>query len=162
MDLIRDLRALAFASRLKRLGDRLKAEATLVYEAGGIDFNDSWFLVAVALSRKDRIAVTEMAAILGVSHAAVSQMATAMERAGYVTSEPDSSDRRRTLLCLTGKGQATIEALMPLWHAIGHCTEELIDSTGQNLLLAITQIENELNERCLFDRVSRRMRSSDR
>ena len=150
---------MTFASRLKRLGDRLKTEATRVYEAGGIDFNDSWFLVAVALSRRDRVAVTEMAATLGISHAAVSQMATAMERKGHVASESDKSDRRRTLLYLTEKGRSTIEALQPMWDAIGHCTDELIDCTGQDLLLAITQIEDRLKERSLFDRVSHRMQA---
>jgi len=51
-DTMREYGAMAFASRLKRLGDRLKAEATSLYRANGIEFNDSWFLVAFLLSKR--------------------------------------------------------------------------------------------------------------
>ena len=43
MDMMSEFGALAFASRLRRLGDRLKAEATKLYRANGIEFNDSWY-----------------------------------------------------------------------------------------------------------------------
>lgn len=154
MDLIRDLRAMTLASRLKRLGDRLKSEATRIYHANGIDFSDSWFLVAMVLSQRDHASVTEMAESLDVSHAAISQMAAAMERKGLVTSTPDDEDRRRSLLALTRKGKATVESLKPLWKAVGDCTDEIIDATGHDLLGAITQIEEQLTERSLFERVS--------
>ena len=162
MDLISELCTMAFASRLKRLGDLLKADATRIYQANGIDFHDSWFLVAVALSRQDRISVTDMAVTLGISHAAISQMASAMERKGYIASEPDKKDRRKTLLYLTNEGRSTIEMIQPFWDAISLCTDELIDSTGKDLLLAITNIEEQLKERSLLDRVSNKMQHRNR
>ena len=74
MDLLEELGAFAFASRLKRLSDRLKAEATTVYHHQGVDFNDSWFQVGYLLSRKDLMGITEIAKALGISRPAVSQM----------------------------------------------------------------------------------------
>jgi DNA-binding MarR family transcriptional regulator len=162
MALVRELHGKTFASRLKRLGDRLKTEATRVYHQNGIEFNDSWFLVAVALSRQDRIAVTEIAEELGISHAAVSQIAAAMKDKGLVGSEPDSSDGRKTLIHLTEHGKSTVETLEPIWEAIGDCAEELIESTGQDLLGALTLVEEQLKERSLCDRVSHKLQQPTR
>jgi len=157
MDTMREFGAIAFASRLKRLGDRLKAEATKIYRANGIEFNDSWFLIALVLSNREGISVTEAAEALGISHAAISQMATAMERKGLLVGRQDEGDRRRTLLYLTEKGRSTVEALRPIWDAVGECTEDLYASTGKDFLLAISEIEKQLEQQDLFTRVTERL-----
>jgi DNA-binding MarR family transcriptional regulator len=149
---------MAFASRLRRLSDRLKSEATELYRANGIEFNDSWYLVALALSNHEGISVTEVAEAFGISHAAISQTATAMERKGLLVGSPDERDRRRTLLHLTKEGRSAIETLRPIWDAVGECTEELITSTGKDLLLAILEIEEQLEQQNLFTRVTERMK----
>ena len=154
MDLLRDFGAMTFASRLKRLGDRLKAEATKLYNARGIEFNDSWFLVAFLLPRKEGLSVTDMAEMLGISRAAISQMYKAMERNGLLVVHTDDHDRRRRLLYLTEKGKDSVTALEPIWNAIGECTEGLIDATGQDVLTAIAEMEDTLGDQGLFERVN--------
>ncbi|HER43931.1 MAG TPA: MarR family transcriptional regulator [Candidatus Eisenbacteria bacterium] len=154
MDLLRDFGTMTFASRLKRLGDRLKAEATRLYNARGVEFNDSWFLVAFLLSRNEGLSVTDMADMLGISRAAVSQMYKAMERNGLLVVHTDDRDKRRRLLYLTEEGRAAVTALEPIWNAVGKCTEDLVRETGQDVLKALSDIENELEERSLFERVS--------
>ncbi len=148
---------MVFASRLRRLGDRLKAEATRLYRANGVEFNDSWFLVAFVLSNRDGISVTEIADALGISHAAISQMATTMEHKGLLVARLDKRDRRRTLLHLTQKGRSAVDVLRPIWNVIGECTEELLASTGKDFLPAITEIEEQLERRSLFTRVTERI-----
>lgn len=154
MDLLRDFGAMTFASRLKRLGDRLKAEATKLYNAHGIEFNDSWFLVAFLLSNNEGLSVSDMAEMLGISRAAISQMYRAMERNGLLVVHRDDRDRRRRLLYLTERGRSAVMALEPIWNAVGDCTDELIETTGQDVLRAITDLENELEKQNLFDRVN--------
>lgn len=154
IDLLRDFGAMTFASRLKRLGDRLKAEATRLYHSQGIAFNDSWFLVAFLLSRNEGLSVTDMAESLGISRAAVSQMYRAMERNGLLVVAGDDRDRRRRLLYLTEEGRAAVKALEPIWNAVGECTENLAGSTGHDVLEAISKMEVELEKRSLFERVS--------
>lgn len=154
MDLLRDFGAMTFASRLKRLGDRLKAEATKLYNDHGVEFNDSWFLVAFLLSRNEGLSVTDMAEMLGISRAAISQMYKAMERNGLLVVHTDDRDRRRRLLYLTEEGKAAVTALEPIWNAVGECTETLVKETGQDILKALSDIEDELAERSLFERVS--------
>jgi DNA-binding MarR family transcriptional regulator len=159
MDMMRELGAVAFASRLRRLSDRLKSEATKLYRENGVEFNDSWFLVALVLSRREGISVSEAAAALGVSHAAISQMATAMARKELLVRLPDERDRRRTLLHLTQKGRDVVTALQPFWNAVGECTNDLIASTGEDLLPAITAIEEQLDQKDLFTRVNEHMKT---
>jgi DNA-binding MarR family transcriptional regulator len=157
MDMMREFGAMTFASRLKRLGDHLKAEATKIYRANGIEFNDSWFLVAFMLADREDVSITDIASEFGVSHAAISQMAAAMERKGLLSGCTDQRDRRRTLLSLTPEGRRAVESLRPLWKAVGVCTNELIDATSTDLLGVITTIESQLKEKSLFTRVSERI-----
>lgn len=161
MDMMHEFGAMAFASRLKRLGDRLKSEATRIYRANGIHFSDRWFLLALILSDRETVSVTGVANAFGISHSAVSQMVTSMERQGLLTAHADERDRRRTLLCLTEEGRTAVEALRPLWNAVGEITSELIESTGRDLLAGISEIERQLEQKDLFTRVSERMKTGD-
>lgn len=160
MDVIRKFGAFTFASRLKRLSDRLKAEATTLYHHQGIDFNDSWFLVGYLLSRQDNMNVTEMAQTLGISNSAVSQIVCDMERHNLLTIETDEHDKRCRLLSLSEDGREAVDKLLPVWEAVRDCTEELMESTGQDVLKAIADIEKELEHRSLFARVIDRISDS--
>lgn len=157
MDLLEELGAFAFASRLKRLSDRLKAEVTTVYHHQGVDFNDSWFQVGYMLSRKDMMGITEIARALGISRPAVSQMAGEMAKKRIITIQPDPKDGRRRLLSLTDYGREAVETLKPVWDAVGTSTDELIESTGLDILKAISDIERGLKHRSLFSRVIGRL-----
>ena len=157
MDLLEELGAFAFASRLRRLSDRLKAEATTIYHHQGVDFNDSWFQVGFMLSRSDRMSITEIARALGISRPAVSQMAGEMVRKNLVTIQPDPKDGRRRLLSLTEYGREAVDTLKPVWDAVGESTDELIESTGLDILKAISDIERGLKHRSLFSRVIGRL-----
>jgi DNA-binding MarR family transcriptional regulator len=161
VDLIRELGAVAFASRLRRLSDRLKSEATKIYQSQGIEFNDSWFLVALVLSRRDGVSVTEAAETLGFTHAAISQMAAAMKKRGLIDGRPDERDGRKTLLYLTDEGREMVDVLQPIWAAVGTCTDELISETGADLLSAMTEMENRLDRSDLVTRVSRHLEKQD-
>jgi len=154
MDLMRALGAMAFASRLRRLSDRLKSEATRLYQAAGIEFNDSWFLLALMLSKREGVTVKEVSEAFGISHSAISQMATAMKSRKLIEGRKDPNDRRRTLLYLTEGGRSAVKALKPLWNTIGNCTEEIISQTGEDILSAITEMEERIQERDLFTRVN--------
>jgi DNA-binding MarR family transcriptional regulator len=159
MDLIKESGTMTFASRLKRLGDRLKAEATKIYHSHGVEFNDSWFLVAFALSKREGSSVNEIAEMLGISHAAISQMYGAMERKGLLTIQEDPGDRRRKLLFLSETGRASVEKLEPIWDAVSESTDELLASIGLDFMRAIASIEESLDEKSLYERVEENLKS---
>lgn len=157
MDLLKELGTFTFASRLKRLSDRLKSEATTLYHHSGADFNDSWFLIGYMLSRQENLTVTEMANALGISRPAISQIASEMSKHRLISVRIDKTDKRRKILALTDTGRDAVETLEPVWRAIAECTEELINASGQDMLKAIDTVEQAIAERSLFARVVDRL-----
>ncbi len=152
-DILKDLGAFAFASRLKRLSDRLKAEVLQIYQEQGIDFNDSWFLVGYMLSRHESMTVTDMALALCISPPAISQISADMVKGDIINIETGETDRRQRILSLTPKGKKMVRALEPLWDAVTKCTEELFDEAGCNILEAITALEKELDKKDMIARL---------
>ena len=159
MDTLRELGIFALASRLKRLGERLKAEASRVYRDRGIDFSDSWFLAAWMLSQQDGITTSEMAERLGVSRPAVSQMAAGMYGKGLITYERDSKDGRRRRISLTEKGRETVEALAPLWQDVSDVTTDVVSSTGVDFLTGLAGLEDAFDKSSLSERIKKRSRT---
>ena len=158
MDTLRQLGIFALASRMKRLAERLKTEASKVYRDRGIDFNDSWFLAAWMLSQHDGITASEMADKLGVSRPAISQMAAGMHSKGLITYEKDAEDGRRRRIVLTRKGRETVTALEPLWKDVSDVTTGVVNETGVDFLSGLAGIEDAFDESSLSERIEERNR----
>ena len=157
MDLVRQLGPMAFASRLKRLSDRLKADVTKLYHEQGVDFNASWFLVGYVLAREGSLTVTQVAEALGISRPAVSQISSAMVRHKLISIRKDGRDGRRRHLSLTKRGKKTIADLDPIWRAVRDCTAELLSESGVDVLEGLNRLEAKLDEHDMFERVRMRM-----
>jgi DNA-binding MarR family transcriptional regulator len=157
VDILRDLGAFAFASRLKRLSDRLKSEVSQTYHEQGVDFSDSWFLVGYMLSKNDKLTVTDMADALGISPPAISQISSVMVKKGLIRVEKGRDDKRKRMLLLTSKGRKTIKALEPIWAAVTECTEVLITETGFDMLGAIGAMERGLEKKDMTERLRERL-----
>lgn len=152
-DLIRELGPLAFASRLRRLSERLMQDVSSVYADYDSDFEARWFPVAYLLSQHPAMAVTEISGILGYTHPAVVQIASAMERHGLMKSRSDAGDGRRRLLSLTARGKATVRKIAPVWDAVRRCTQEIIDGSGHDVLVVLGAVEQELDRQELLPRI---------
>ena len=157
-DIIQQLGSLGFASRLKRLSERLLSDVSKVYKEQKVNFEARWFPVAFLLRDAERLSVTEIADRLQITHPAVSQIVGAMESHGLIASSRDMADERRRLLSLTPTGQETLQMLEPIWNAVSACTQELITSTGHNLLDLLSVIERSLDERDMYSRVTATIR----
>lgn len=153
MDLIRTLGELAFASRLKRLSERLMRDVALVYEEERVDFEPRWFPVLFLLREHDPMAVTEIASALGVTHPAVNQIAGAMERKGLLVSSKDRRDDRRRLLGLSARGRALGRRLEPVWKEIEEATRALLEAEAPQLLDGLARIESGLDRRSIAERI---------
>jgi DNA-binding MarR family transcriptional regulator len=153
MDLIKQLGHLAFASRLKRLSERLQKDVSRVYKAQSIDFEARWFPVLRALGEQPSMSVTGLAAALRLTHPAINQIAADMSKHGLVSSSKDRKDERRRLLRLTPKGHKMITVLEPVWREIQVVNQELTRNTGSNLLQALDRFEAALDEEGMYERV---------
>ena len=95
----------ALGAWLRRLSDRIDREAGRIYDEAGVEFEQRWFGVLNQLALHGARSVGEIAQAMGVTHVAVSQVRSAIEKAGLVISEADPNDGRSRKLRLTAKGQ---------------------------------------------------------
>lgn len=163
MDFFQELGLLALGSRLRRLSDQLMASVVDCYRGRDIDFEPRWFPVFRLLVDRGPHAIGEAAAALGMSHAAVSQIAAAMRKRGIVTSTRDPGDERRRVLELTEAGRALVPELEVIWRDLEGAVAEVVDYAGIDLLAALDGIEVALGIEDLYARseAARRERQRD-
>ena len=85
MDIISELGEMAFATRLKRLGERLGRDVSLLYHKLNIDFEARWFAIFYSLKMHSPMTVIGLADYLGISHTAVRQLLNEMSNKDLVT-----------------------------------------------------------------------------
>jgi len=157
-DIITQLGDLAFASRLRRLSERLLRDASRIYQAQRVDFEARWFPVLFLLHRNAPLAVTDIARALGITHPAVNQIARAMSAKGLLVVGKDKKDDRKRLLSLSATGRKMVDTLKPVWAAIEEANRELLEDTGSDILGGLDRIERALDKLDMFDRVMGRLK----
>lgn len=160
MDLIRELRELAFATRLRRLSDRLMRDVSGLYAAEGFGFEARWFPVLYRLRDSQPLPVTRIARDLGITHPAVNQIAGAMARHGLLEEARDANDERKRLLSLSDRGRSLAADLDPLWEEIRAATGEALAAAGPGFLQGLEEFESALDAEGIGERVRRRRRAA--
>lgn len=135
---------LALGSRLKAISERLYAVANAAYRASGVDLDAHWFPVLRYLQVKGPAGVTEIAAAIGQTHPAVSQLATKLQKAGWIVRRADSADARRSLLELSAKAEAGLDRLGPVWRAIQRGAQAASRRAAGDLLGMLDGLEADL------------------
>ncbi len=153
MDIIKELSELAFASRLKRLRDSLITDASKVYSSQNINFEPRWFTIFYLLKDNSPMAIGEIAASLGITQPAVSQLADIMLKKGLLAIHKDKNDTRKRLIGLTHKGKELAPKLQPIWDDIQKATKELFDSIDYDVMYIISKIEEALLEKDMYTRI---------
>ncbi len=161
MDIIGQLGPLAFASRLRRLSERLMRDASRVYKSQQINMEARWFPIMYLLRQEGAMGITEIARALQVTHPAVNQLAAGMLEEGLLVESKDPTDERRRILALSRKAQNALAGVEPIWEAIEEATREVIDLSGDDLLGSLKKFETALDEREMYDRVLDRLHERD-
>jgi ribosomal protein S18 acetylase RimI-like enzyme len=162
MDLIRELGPLAFASRLKRISERLMKDVSRIYQEQEVDFQARWFPVLYLLGQKTSMSITEIAQALHMTHPAINQIASGMVENGLLSSSKDASDERRRMLALSDKGAGVMTSLVPVWKDIEAANRELLSLADCDLLVALDRIETALDEEDMYRRVMARIKRRQR
>lgn len=153
MDMIAELGELAFATRLKRLSERLMKDVSVLYKKLGVDFEPRWFAVLYTLHKLGPMAVTELAGSLRLTHTAVNHLATEMAKTGLLKSARGTRDERQRFLILSSKGEQVLQKLTPVWEQIRLATNEMLAGTDCDLLAAFSSIEQQLDDQDMVERV---------
>jgi MarR family transcriptional regulator, organic hydroperoxide resistance regulator len=152
-DFVRDMGAAAFGTRLRRVSEMLDRQVQAFYQAHGIRFEPRWFPIVSALRGSGVLSVGELAALLGISHAAISRMRGELIAAGLVRAKADPTDGRRQLLELSAAGTRMMQTMDPVWSAIGHATASLLLGTAPRFLEDLAHIEAALKKNSMTLRV---------
>lgn len=152
-DILRDLGPLALGSRLKRLSDRLLADAARIHRESEHHLPPGQFPLIAALDRYGPMTVNDAAAALGVSQPAATRAASEAVKCGLVESESPASDRRVRRLSLTDFGAESVARMkFEMWPRMEAAARALTRGASGQLLRDLAVIEDRLAERSLLDR----------
>jgi len=136
---------LALGSRFKALSESLYTIANASYRAAGIDLDAHWFPVLRYLQVKGPAGVSAIASAIGQTHSAVSQLATKLQRAGWITRRGDRGDARRSVLDLSAEGERRLAGMGPIWYAIRRAAAAAVARSGGPLMGALSKLEADIN-----------------
>ncbi len=156
-DFFDELGELALGSRLKRLADRMTAQAAAVYQMQGFAIEPRFFPLTQLLVRHGDTSVSDAAKRLGISQPAVSQICKQMQAQGWLAQKSDPGDGRRRLLSLTATGRRRAKSMGFMWDAVNDVAIDLCMTTGVDLVRAIANLEHALEQRSLAERVSKHL-----
>lgn len=152
MDYPRSLGGAAVGARLRRLAERIDGDVARIYAEAGVEFEQRWFGVLNQLALNGPATVGELAAVLGITHASISQTRGSLEKVGLVKSQTDPDDARRRQLHLTRKGRQLVERLTPLWQMLELAAAKIVAEVD-GLIESLDRLDDALNRRSLFERV---------
>lgn len=153
-DYIRQSGAAALGARLRRLSERIDRDAGRLYVELGVRFEQRWFGVLNQLDLHGPRSVGDLAAALGVTHVAVSQVRQALVAEGLVAEARDPRDRRSRVLELTADGQALVRRLTPAWAALAAAAIDL-NAEAQDAVAALARLEAALGRASILERARR-------
>lgn len=153
--------ALALASRLKSLSDGYYEAVDQVYRDHGSPLQARWFPLLRLLQERGPTSIGAAATELGLTHSAISQLASKLVAAGFVRARAGSSDRRQRLLALTAKAENELKAVRPLWQALRASVEARLAATGTDVLQALDTLQKNLADDPMPPEVARRRRGLD-
>jgi len=153
MDLVKELGALAVATRLKRLSERLSADVSKIYKESDVDFEARWFLILSLLKKNKLMAITEIADSLQLSHPAIIQMVQELSAKKLVKVATDKNDARKRMVSLSLAGRKTLDQLAPVLAGIKAENQRWIESAHANLLDVLNELEQALDQQTMYQRI---------
>jgi DNA-binding MarR family transcriptional regulator len=158
MIFIKQLGEVAFGTRLRLLTDRFFWDGAKIYKSLNVDFEPRWFTMFFLLSKKSPLSITEITAELGYTQPAVTQIANILIKKGLIKIVKHKIDTRKKMLVLSSKGLRLLPDLEPVWKCFEDAIKELFQSTGNDVMKIIESIENALDEKDMYKRVSEKVK----
>ncbi|NRA19605.1 MAG: bifunctional helix-turn-helix transcriptional regulator/GNAT family N-acetyltransferase [Oceanospirillaceae bacterium] len=147
------LGCLSLGSRFKRLSDKMYKDVASIYQEQDIDLHPSFFPLFNLLLTKGPLTVTQAAALLNVTHPAISKIAHKMQAEKLLFKASDPSDERRFFLTLDEKAFQLQQAIAPILVEMRKYLDSIIDSQQFPILKALTEFERAYDERGLINPV---------
>lgn len=154
-DFINKLGALAIASRLKNLNERLFQGVSRYYKEYDFDFEPRWFPIIYYLKLKKTSPVTQIAKAINQTHPAVIQVLNVLEKRNLIIRTQSGQDQRVQIVSLSDEGKKLVKKLNPLWDNIYISNKKLIDEYSPGLFKELLNLETGLKEYDIYERIKR-------
>lgn len=161
VDFLDELAELALGSRLKRLSDRLMADASQVYKNCGHEIQPKWFALLALLNTRNEVSIVDASEQLGLTQPAISQFVKELIKEELVTTAPSLKDSRRKFITLTEKGKLSIENMRIMWKSVDLAAKQLCDESGSDFFDSVKRFEKALSKSSLSQRTAAIMNISE-
>ncbi|TRY33182.1 bifunctional helix-turn-helix transcriptional regulator/GNAT family N-acetyltransferase [Aliiglaciecola sp. M165] len=151
-DFLDELGELALGSRLKRVSEKMLADAAKVYEHFGMAIQPKWFTLLALLDKKHTVSVVEASEYLGLSQPALSQFCRQLSAKELINVAADKSDSRKKVIQLSAKGRVQVQVMKPIWSAVNLAAIELSEQSNNQFYQALLLFEASLAEKSLLQR----------
>lgn len=141
-----------FARRASILVEKIITQGGAAMKAFGLRAPVPAISTLLALRDAEQ-SVTEIAASLGVTHAAIIKNVRLLEREGLVERKSDDKDARRKPLRLTEDGKAEARRAIAFLDAASHAYAEVFDEIGVDMDAAIVKMEAAFARKSFADRL---------
>ncbi|MDH7462383.1 MarR family transcriptional regulator [Chitinophagaceae bacterium 26-R-25] len=152
MNIINELGELAIGARMRRLYDVFSKDVMKIYNDHNLDFEAKYFTLFYLVSKRNGIGIMDAAEELSLTHPAIIHLAKDLEKKGYIDSVKSPVDSRKRLLMLSRKGKAALPAFNEVWNKIDKLNKKLMRGQKNNLLKALEEMENLLDEKSYYKR----------
>lgn len=161
MNFYKEAGELIFGTRLKRIGDRFLIDVSQIYKKLEIPFEVSWFPLFYLLRHKNGLSVTEIAKKLQITHSAVSQLVTSLEKKNLVKFIDDKRDRRKKIIGFTENGKKMMDEIKPVWKSMKESMRFFLDKkeNSSRLLKALDEIEDTLEKQSFCEKVLKNIKT---
>ena len=144
---------LFLGSRLKRLADRMQADAARFLELTELPVQPSHVPLLAALDAYGPLTVGDAVEALRISQPAVTRIAGTLAELGYLECSRPAADQRQKALDLTPAGRELVARVKArLWPPILAAAEDLCTGPSSPLLAQVRALEERLERRSLLQR----------
>lgn len=153
-DVLKDYGDLFLGSRLKRLAERLQADAARIIRDSGLPIQPAQVPMLAAIHRYGPITVGKAVEVLGISQPVVTRTLSSLVDMGLLETTRGEADLRQKTIRLTSAGQSLMaQATVTIWPRVETAVKHLCAPLDGAFLDQITQIEAALDRQSLEDRV---------
>ena len=149
-DFVKTLDYLGFATRLKRISDKLILDGRLLYRNLNLEMEPNWFLIFKLLNTHGTLTINEVTEKLKFSHPSVITIINKMESVGYIISKKSNTDQRKRVIQLSSKGIQKQQEFEVIWNS---ATEGIANAlNGMRALEFIEELELRFAEKDFKER----------
>jgi DNA-binding MarR family transcriptional regulator len=156
-DILRKLGHLCLGSRLKRIGDRMQADAQRFIEGTGLPIQSAQYPLLAAIDLLGPMTVGQLVDTLGVSQPGVTRNLTRLTELGLVETAKINRDQRQKTVTLTNAGRLAMQhSKREVFPHIEGAVRELCTGLSGPLLQQLGAIEDALAQVPLDRRAAKR------